>query len=180
MSVKALQGEHLVLRALEPADLDFLYALENDPDIWEISGTLTPYSRKVLQQYLEGAHRDIYEVKQLRLVICLEPEGPGIGLIDLFDFDPRHMRAGVGIVIAESASRNRGYGAEALQLLCAYAFDTLGLHQIYAGVGAANAPSLRLFRKLGFEQTGTRKDWLRTADGFRDEVFFQKMNPNVH
>lgn len=36
-----LKGEHIQLRALEPEDLEYLFALENDPDIWEISGTLT-------------------------------------------------------------------------------------------------------------------------------------------
>ena len=48
-----LKGDNLVLRALEPSDLDFLYQLENDTSIWEISGTLKPYSKKVLQLYLE-------------------------------------------------------------------------------------------------------------------------------
>ena len=124
-----LRGEKIFLRALEPEDLDFLYALENDPDIWEVSGTLTPYSRKVLSQYLEGAHRDIYEVRQLRLAICT-PDNTCVGMIDLFDFDPRHLRAGIGIVISEGSNRNKGYGSEALSLICAYGFRVLGLHQV--------------------------------------------------
>ena len=65
-----LKGENIYLRALEPQDLDFLYHLENNPEIWEISGTTAPYSKHVLQLYLENAHKDIYEVKQLRLCIC--------------------------------------------------------------------------------------------------------------
>ena len=174
-----LKGEKIYLRALEPEDLDFLYALENDPGIWEISGTLTPYSRKVLSQYLEGAHRDIYEVKQLRLAICT-PDHACLGLIDLFDFDPRHLRAGIGIVIAEGADRNRGYGSEALSLICAYGFQVLGLHQLYAGVGQSNEASLKLFRKQGFRETGIRQDWIRTANGFENEVLFQKINGDVH
>jgi len=93
-----LKGRHIQLRALEPEDLEYLFALENDPDIWEISGTLTPYSRKVLRAYLETAHQDIYQAKQLRLAIAGEDES-AIGLIDLYDFDPRHLRAGIGIVI---------------------------------------------------------------------------------
>ncbi len=174
-----LNGTNVYLRALEPEDLDFLYALENDPSIWEVSGTLAPYSKKVLRQYLDGAHRDIYEVKQLRLAVCAL-DGTCVGLIDLFDFDPRHLRAGIGIVIAEGEARNRGYGGEALALLCQYGFKVLGLHQLYAGVGKANQASLRLFRKSGFNETGTRVDWIRTANGFEDEIVFQKINPDVH
>jgi len=173
-----LKGEKIYLRALEPEDLEFLYALENDPAIWEISGTLTPYSRQVLSQYLEGAHRDIFEVKQLRLAICT-PDDACVGMIDLFDFDPRHLRAGIGIVIAEGADRNRGYGSEALSLICAYGFRVLGLHQVYAGVGESNEASRRLFRKSGFRETGVREDWIRTAHGFENEILFQKINPDV-
>lgn len=176
--MKVLKGDHIQLRALEPEDLEYLFSLENDPDIWEISGTLTPYSRKVLKDYLDRAHQDIYQAKQLRLVICSEAESQ-IGLIDLYDFDPRHMRAGIGIVISQPGYRDRGFGAEALSLLCQYAFEVLGLHQLYAGVSADNLRSIHLFDKLGFQQNGFRKDWLRTAEGFKDELFFQKIRTDV-
>lgn len=176
--MKVLKGEHIELRALEPEDLEYLFSLENDTDIWEISGTLTPYSRKVLRDYLEGAHQDIYQAKQLRLVISSEAGSP-IGLIDLYDFDPKHLRAGIGIVISQSGNRDRGFGAEALSLLCEYAFKILDLHQLYAGVSADNTRSIHLFEKLGFQQNGVRKDWLRTAKGFKDELFFQKIRANV-
>ena len=175
-----LEGDQILLRALEPDDLDFLYALENDTGIWEISGTLTPYSRKVLKDYIISAHRDIYEVKQLRLAVSTL-EGTCVGLVDLFDFDPRNRRAGVGIVIAQPESRNKGFGSETLRLICSYGFRVLDLHQIYAGVGASNAASLHLFEKMGFVKTGIRKDWLRTSTGFEDEVLFQKIKEeDVH
>jgi diamine N-acetyltransferase len=173
-----LKGKHVALRALEPEDLEYLFALENDTDIWEISGTLTPYSRSVLREYLERSHQDIYQAKQLRLAICAQGKSP-VGLIDLYDFDPRHLRAGIGIVISQSENRNQGYGADALSLLCEYAFSVLDLHQLYAGVSADNARSIHLFSKLGFRQNGVRQDWLRTSSGFKDELLFQKIRPDV-
>ena len=81
-----LQGTSVYLRALEPEDLDFVYQIENDESIWEISSTQTPYSRFLVRQYLENAHQDIYEAKQLRLVICLNDTFEAVGLIDLFEF----------------------------------------------------------------------------------------------
>ncbi|RIV42046.1 GNAT family N-acetyltransferase [Flagellimonas pelagia] len=170
-----LKGDNLVLRALEPSDLDFLYQLENDTSIWEISGTLKPYSKKVLQLYLENAHRDIYEVKQLRLCIC-DADGECIGLIDLFDFDPKNRRAGIGIVIANPEDRNKGVGAEALSLLCNYAFSVLDLHQLYANILEDNQSSIHLFEKMGFERIGVKKEWIRTSSGFKNEIMFQKIN----
>lgn len=173
-----LKGKHISLRALEPSDLDFLYQLENDTSIWEISGTLKPYSKKVLQLYLENAHRDIYEVKQLRLCIC-DLNNACIGLIDLFDFDPKHKRAGVGIVISNPEDRNKGVGNEALNLLCDYAFKILDLHQLYANILEDNESSIHLFEKMGFEKIGIKKDWIRTSSGFKNEIMFQKINSNV-
>lgn len=173
-----LKGKQVQLRALEPTDLDFLYELENDTAIWEISGTLKPYSKKVLQLYLENAHRDIYEVKQLRLCIC-KPDQKCIGLIDLFDFDPKHQRAGIGIVITNPGDRNKGLGAEALSLLCDYAFSTLDLHQLYANILEENEASIHLFEKMGFVQIGVKKEWTRTSSGFKNEIMFQKINSNV-
>jgi len=97
-----LTGNTIYLRALEPDDLEFIYKLENNEDIWEVSNTQTPYSRFLVRQYLENSHQDIYEAKQLRLAICKNGSFDAIGLIDLFDFDPVNQRAGVGIIIQEN------------------------------------------------------------------------------
>ncbi len=171
----SLQGEHIRLRALEPDDLDFLYELENNVALWEISGTTAPYSRHVLKQYLDNAHRDIYEVKQLRLCICDKNDGV-TGLIDLFDFDPKNHRAGVGIVVLEDENRNRGAGAEAIGLLTDYAFSILALRQLYANVVIGNDASIHLFKKLGFQEVGIKKDWIFSNGVYKDEILFQKLN----
>ncbi|MEO0528156.1 MAG: GNAT family protein [Bacteroidota bacterium] len=171
----SFKGEHIYLRALEPNDLEFLYELENNPSVWEISGTSVPYSKHVLKKYLENAHRDIYEVKQLRLCICAN-DGETVGLIDLFDFDPKNQRAGMGIVVLEERKRNRGMGAEAISLLMTYAFTSLNLRQLYANVIEDNAASIHVFQKLGFIQAGVKKDWIYTNKRFKNEILFQKIN----
>jgi len=170
-----LKGENIYLRALEPLDLDFLYELENNTEIWEISGTVTPYSKQVLRIYLENAHRDIFDVKQLRLCIC-ENSSKLIGLIDLFDFDPKNRRAGLGIVVLQNDDRNKGVGSEAIELLCEYSFETLNLHQLYANVASDNEASLHLFKKMRFEQVGVKKDWIFSQAGYKNEILFQKIN----
>ncbi len=174
----SLKGQQIYLRALEPKDLDFLYQLENDTGIWEISGTLKPYSKKVLRLYLDNAHRDIYDVKQLRLCICTLDD-QCIGLIDLFDFDPKNKRAGMGIVIANTEDRNKGWGAEAIELLCNYAFSTLDMHQLFANILEENKASIHLFKKLGFVKIGVKKEWIRTNEGFKNELMFQKISSHV-
>src|SRR6476620_12710418 len=117
-----LKGKTVYLRALEPNDLEFVYAVENDEAIWNVSNTQTPYSRFLIRQYLENAHQDIYEAKQLRLAICKNDGFEAVGLIDLFDFDPRNQRAGIGIVIKNQEHRNLGIGKESLELLVNFCF----------------------------------------------------------
>lgn len=169
-----LQGKHLHLRALEPKDLDLLFKWENNPAIWPVSGTLAPFSRFVIEQYLTISHQDIYTSKELRLMIDLNGGSEkSIGCIDLFDFDPRHKRAGIGILIGDDSERRKGYAAEAVEIVIEYCFTTLDLHQVYCSVTADNQDSLALFRKLNFETTGTRKDWNHNKGQFVDEYFMQ-------
>ena len=171
-----LKGNKIYLRALEPEDLDFVYSLENNETIWEVSNTQTPYSRFLIKQYLENAQQDIYEAKQLRLAICKKDTFEAIGLIDLFDFDPRNHRAGIGIVIQDQKDRGNGVGAEALELLADFAFTQLNLHQLYANIGSNNKISLKLFTTFGFQKIGVKKDWNFLQGEYHDEELYQLIN----
>lgn len=170
-----LKGEHIYLRALEPEDLEFIHAIENDESIWEISSTQTPYSRYLIKQYLEYAHKDIYEVKQLRLVISNYKDEP-LGTIDIFDFDFKNKRAGIGILIKNPSNRQNGYGSEALQLLVDYGFNHLDLHQLYCNIAEDNDASIKLFSGQGFEKIGLKKDWNHKNGTYKNEYLFQRIN----
>lgn len=174
--MKTLIGDLVYLRALEPEDLELIYQLENDENLWEVSHTQTPYSRFLIHQYLENAHQDIYEAKQLRLVICLKETDEAVGLIDLFDFDPKNERAGIGIVINKPENRLQGVGSEALKLLIDYAFYHLQLHQLYANISTDNLSSELLFTKFGFRCIGVKKDWNRVGTDRKDEALYQLLN----
>ena len=163
----------LHLRAREPTDLDFLFALENDQRLWTVSNTLVPFSKFTLKEYIAHAKDDIFTAKQQRFVI-IDAQNTTMGLVDLYDFDPIHHRAGVGIVIA-APHRGKGIGKEALSLIEEVAFQRLQLHQLYAGVGEDNPASLALFKAAGYEQCGLKKDWNYYNNDYHNEVVFQKI-----
>ena len=169
-----LKGKHIYLRALEPTDLDFIHEIENDESIWEISNTETPFSKYLLSKYIEESYKDIYEVKQLRLVISDYNDIP-LGFIDLFDFDFRNKRAGIGILIKNSADRKKGIGSEALELLMDYSFSRLNLHQLYCNITEDNKASIKLFSKHGFHKIGLKKDWIVVNSSFKNEYLYQKI-----
>jgi diamine N-acetyltransferase len=177
--VKILEGKYTRLRAPEPEDLEFLYQWENNTDVWQVSNTIVPFSRFTLKKYIETSHLDIYENQQLRFMIDLVEEKTTIGTIDLFDFDPYHHRAGIGILIGNEQYRGKGFADDALKVLIHYSFTVLLLHQLYCNIGTDNRQSLQLFQNNGFLLVGEKKEWLHTSKGWEGEYLLQLISPGI-
>ena len=171
-----LKNKDIVLRAVEPEDLEILYRWENSTVLWYHGNTLAPYSKLVLRQYInDSLEMDIYQSKQLRLMIDLVDEKTTIGTIDLYDIDAHNRRAGIGILIDDDY-RRRGFAKQALELMSNYAFDFLYLHQIYAYIAQSNTNSISLFQKAGYQSVGFLKDWLQRGEEFENVYFSQLLN----
>jgi len=167
----------ICLRQVEPTDAHTIYNWENDTQIWHVSDTIAPYSYYQIEQFIIGSE-DIYTSQQMRLMIdCIEQhQNFAIGAIDIYDFDPQHHRAGVGIMM-EASQQHKGYAQEALGLLEQYCFTFLGLHQLYCFIAAQNERSIALFTHRGYTLSGTRKDWLLQEGKWIDQLHFQLINP---
>lgn len=169
-----LRGERVSLRAVEPADLDMLFLLENDTGSRQSSFATAPASRQMIWQYINDYQADIFAEKQLRLVITDNTDGKAVGTIDISDFNARDRRGFVGICIIDDM-RGRGYGSEALALLCDYARQTLGMHQLAAVVAIDNEASKALFDSAGFATAGRLRSWLRSANHYTDVLLYQRL-----
>lgn len=177
-----IEGTICSLRALEPEDIDVMYGWENDTDSWRVSGTVAPFSRHLLSKLIDQQQFDIYATRQMRLVIesraereCgVETTRVAVGAVDLFEFDPQNLRAGVGIIISPEF-RRKGYATDALRTLERYAAEVLRLHQLWCSVGANNVASRQLFLRAGYSECGVRREWILTPDGAEDEILFQKI-----
>ena len=174
--MRLLENDAIRLRALEPEDLDMLHKWENDTRLWRYGSTLAPYSRFALRSYLNDARLDIFQTKQLRLMIVRKPEDRAVGTIDLYDFDPTNARAGVGILVDEEY-RRQGLASDALHLIRDYAFRFLGLKQLYAFVPERNEPSLKLFTDCGYKSAGRLTAWIRNETNFEDVFPMQLIAP---
>ena len=159
------------LRAMEPEDLDMLYTIENDQQLWGVSATNVPYSRYTLHDYIANAAGDIYTDRQVRLIIE-NAEHDVIGILDLINFDPRHRRAEVGIVI-QQPYRSQGYAQAALAELHKYASQVLFIHQLYAIVSLVNKQAVDLFLSMGYQHTATLRDWLYDGTAYHDGLMLQ-------
>ena len=169
-----LEGRTTRLRALEPGDIDLMYAWENDTAVWSVSGTLAPFSRHTLERFIQEQQFDIFQTRQQRLVIETLGGIP-VGALDFFELDPINRRAGIGILIHDDALRGKGYASDAVETACRYAREVLNLHQLWCNVGSDNAPSRRLFAKAGVAEVGVKRDWLWRPGGYGDEILLQKI-----
>ena len=168
-----LKGENIYLRAVEPEDVSRLLLWENNPQNWKVSDTEVPFSVKDMLNYVEN-QQHIRSTGQLRLMICLNDEQEAIGAIDLYDANFKHLRAGIGILIADESHRAKGYASESLSLLIRYSRDFLGLYNLHCSIHADNDDSVRLFEKFDFERVGIRKDWYFHKGERIDEILYQK------
>ena len=174
-SERICNPQRVTLRAMEPEDLDLLYRIENDQELWCLGSTNVPYSRYTLHDYMANSTGDIYSDKQVRLIIENENHET-VGLADLTNFDPKHLRAEIGLVI-EKPMRRRGYASDALVLLHQYARHTLHLHQVFAIVGTDNTGTISLLSHHGYEETARLRHWIYDGADFHDALMMQRLLP---
>lgn len=169
-----LENEDIRLRTAEPNDAQSIYKWENDRGVWRVSETLAPYSMHQIEQFLLNSN-DLLSERQLRLIIESRNDMTPLGCIDIYDYDVFNERAGIGILIDEDF-RNKGFARQAVDILIDYCFNTLILKQIYILTFASNTTSVKLFEACGFERCGLRRQWLKTPDGFADQLEYQLIN----
>ena len=168
-----LENENIRLRAVEPEDLDRLYLWENNTQFWDVGNTRNPYSRFILKQYIVNADKDIYETKQLRLMIISVKSTETVGTVDLFDFDIHNSRIALGLFV-DTAFQGKGYAKESLRLVEEYVFEYLKINQLYCHISENNKASMRMFEQEHYENSGLLKDWIKTIKGFENIVLFQQ------
>ncbi len=167
-----MEDKQLRLRAVEPADIDFLYRIENIPAVWSVSFGDAPVSRQMLWDYINSYSADIYADRQLRLII--DVDGTPVGTVDVTDFDPRHGRAMLGIAV-DPAHQRKGYARAALQEIITRCRHTFGMHQLAVLVPRDNEASMRLLESMGFTTSACLKSWLLHGQSYEDVVVMQLM-----
>jgi RimJ/RimL family protein N-acetyltransferase len=147
-----VSGRLTRLRAIEPAELETWRGWINRPDVMEGMDRAVQPSAVEHRRYVEdalAAERAVFlGIETLRAPRL-------VGVVWLWDLDPRHRRAEVRIVVGDPDARGKGYGADALEALAAHAFGALGLRKLYAYVHSGNAASQRAFERAGYTVEAT-------------------------
>jgi RimJ/RimL family protein N-acetyltransferase len=175
-AVTRLEGRRLLLRDLTPADLPAVHAYGSDPEAvrYQAWGPNTPEdSRAFLRAVMDAAAAE--PRANYTLAIELVDGGDIIGTVSLLLHDAVHGQGELGYFLNRAAWGN-GYATEAAHLVLEFAFETLGLHRVYATVDPRNAASVRVLQKLGMTQEGHLRETMLLRDGWRDSLLFSLLD----
>lgn len=156
------------LRALEPEDVEFMYACETDVDTFRNTDYIAPLSRRMLHDYALSYDADPFRAGQLRLVVEETSTKTPVALADLYNISTHDLSALIGIIVLPNY-RRQNIATTAIKLLIEYCKFCLHLEIIAAFVDNINIPSLRLFKKCGFKSIANIPRW-RKVDGERHDV----------
>jgi RimJ/RimL family protein N-acetyltransferase len=166
-----LATDRLLLRWLVPADAPALFAIFGDPEVCRY------WSRPPLDDLAgaEALQREIAALFAARTLlqwgVVERATGALVGTATLAALEPAHGRAEVGYALAR-AVWGRGYAAEALAALVAFAFEALALHRLEADVDPRNARSVRALERAGFVREGHQRERYCLAGERQDALLY--------
>lgn len=163
----------VTLRALEPEDLELLYTIENDTDVWDVSSSRINYSKYAIKQYLAGQPQEIAVAGEVRLVIT-NSDKEAIGLIDLTNYSATNRSAEIGISLLRS-ERGKGYGKAAIKEIEHYARTHLNMRMLYAHTSAdSSSAGKNLFLACKYIPVATLPEWHFCNGKYEDLTIFKK------
>jgi ribosomal-protein-alanine N-acetyltransferase len=177
-TIPELITERLRLRTPVPGDAAALLAVLGDPEVTRYHNVPTLTTLAEAQGLLERLERRHAARDTVRWAIELVEHGEMIGTVGLLRFDFEHRHAEVGYEIGRRWW-GRGLAPEAAAAVIRYGFSVLGLHRIEAGVLPGNDASVRVLRKLGFLEEGTRRDYLQVKGRFHSFRWFSLLDTDA-
>ncbi|HSJ53585.1 MAG TPA: GNAT family protein [Anaerolineae bacterium] len=144
-----LNGERVILRAIERSDLPNYVRWLNDPAVLHYFGRFKPLSLMQEEQWYEKMLED-----STALNVAVELEGRHVGGAGLVLIDGRVGSAEVGLFIGLPELWDQGLGLDVLRTLLRFGFEQLNLHRISLRVFAENERAIHLYEKVGFRHEG--------------------------
>ena len=156
-----LRGERVTLRTVEQEDVDIIQRAYNEPDFQDGFLLDFPRNRETIESQIQ--ERVVEDDDSIFLLICVD-EKP-VGRVYIKDIRQDHGMLGYWLLPEE---RGHGYMTEGAAVLLDHAFDTVGLHRVFAWTIDDNDASQAVLRRLGFTHEGTYREHVFTRGAYRD------------
>lgn len=148
-----ITGENLFIRRLEKNDLPNVLEWVNDPELFITMGIWGPRTENEQNDWYESISRS---KTNIIFALCIKTSKEHIGNVSLFDIDNKNRNGGLTIFIGDKINQGKGFGSEAIELLCRYGFYYLNLHKIYCKTD--NEIASKMYTRLGFKLEGTQRE----------------------
>ena len=159
-----IQGEQVLLRALEPSDLPDYFRWLNDPEVVRNLVIYAPLAMPDEEAWYEAMRAD-----DSQMVFAIETEtGQHIGNLGLMHINWKDRTAELGIVIGEKSQWGKGYGQDAIRTLLAFVFAEMNLNRIYLRVYAEHSIAINAYLKCGFVEEGCLRQDVYSEGKYHD------------
>jgi ribosomal-protein-alanine N-acetyltransferase len=167
-----LESERLILRPIQPGDEEQIIDYANFEENWKWTLVdLYPYYPENARNFVGRSIRGLKEEDHFILGALLKKEDLLIGAVDLRLFGKDEKCAEIGYMISLPYWGN-GYAPEAVDLSLGFAFNTLKLHRIQAGIFETNPRSGRVLEKCGFKREGIERERYFREGKWRDAICY--------
>jgi RimJ/RimL family protein N-acetyltransferase len=179
-----VRGNRIGLTAPRREEFLARWELHNDPELGMLYGlpslpssplapTLPPYSRE--------QHEALWECIASRSVLAFDArqvsDGRFIAEAYLTRLSWPHGSAELSLAVVDPADRQQRFALEALRLVCAYAFDVVGVNRIVLRALALNEPLVRGFERhaetVGARKVGVEREAVWAFGGYQDVVVIE-------
>lgn len=159
--------DDILLRVVEPDDLERLRAHRNDPSTWAMLTDVHLLTAEDQCRWYEGLRdrrRRYFVAQELpadRAVPFLDADALGadaaVGLVRMDEIDQTNRSIRVGCDVFPGY-RGRGLGTRIFAATLAYAFDVLNMHRVWLAVIATNAVARRIYDRQGLMEEGCYRE----------------------
>lgn len=154
MYFKKLVGERIYLSPIDKNDCELWTKWVNDTEV--SLGTLQTEKIIGIEEEKEILER-LSKTGTTFAIVDLESD-KAIGFLGLPSLDYVNRSSSLAITIGEKSYWNKGYGAEAIDLLLDYGFSILNLHSINLTVYSFNKGAIESYKKSGFKEVGRYRE----------------------
>ena len=167
-------GNTVYLRAITDEDTDLIINWRNSDAVRPYFIYQKPFTKEGHERWLETMIRSGLGYQ---FIVCRIEDNTPVGCTYLRDYDRENNKIEYGVFLGSEDVKGKGIGTEILELTLRFAFETLGVHKVFARAFADNAASVNSFLKGGFEKEAYLKDEVFVNGEYRDIVFLAKINP---
>jgi RimJ/RimL family protein N-acetyltransferase/GNAT superfamily N-acetyltransferase len=168
-----LEGERVMLKAMQPGDIDELIRLGNDPKIWEYLSVAFEEDT-IREQFFGEALRNRDKGTQYPFTI-FDKKGNIIGTTRFGEMEEEHRKLEIGWTWYKPEVWGNGNNEECKYLLLSYAFEQLDAVRVQLKTSEKNYRSRRAILRLGCKFEGIYRNHFIRQGFLRNSAMFSML-----